>query len=214
MFQGVTTTPPISCSISSVELLTINGQNAGLGSPFLPLPPAINGNEPSQAYPNILGATNNPNGDITKGEYRYSLMVLWRGKNLDLCTFKRWVSRTLYLGNRNPKGQFSKGRGWLGATGEATPSDEPDDGYGVYLFLPLTVDYVLQSDVPGWQPIPPRFYKAEYLANYYAAAFATPYQPGDTPLGWITYNLEIRVGQLNDPNPQNGPPYVVKKFPP
>jgi hypothetical protein len=80
------------CTIRSVELLVYPGQNAGLGPPggFLPI---IQGGQRSQADPNVLGPTNNPNGDTTPGEYRYSLMVLWRGQNLDRCVFKRWVSR-------------------------------------------------------------------------------------------------------------------------
>ena len=164
----------------------------------------------SQGDPNTLGPTNNPNGDTNKGEYRYSLMILWRGDNLNLCEFKRWKSRTAYVANR--KQSFIKGRGWLGPIGEANDTDDPDDGLSAYVYVDPSGKFAVQSDVPGADRLlgaNPSYFKYEYFANFYAAAIS-----GQDVKGWIRYNLEIVIPQLNDPNPQNGPPYVVNKSPP
>jgi hypothetical protein len=205
MSDPTTTTPPPSCCITSVELLTSKGQNAGLGVTF---PPIIAGGVASQTDPNILGPVNNPSGALTGAEYRYSLMILWRGSNLHLCTFRRWVSRNIYGANRKLVPP-AKGRGWLGATGEAHSSDADDTGLSVYIHIDPAGKFAIQSDVPGGMSLKAAFFRYEYLANFYAAALS-----GNDVKGEIWYNLEIVVDTLNDPNPTNGPPYVVRKNPP
>jgi len=198
-------TPPPSCCITSVELLTSKGQNAGLGVVF---PPITVGGWASQADPNILGPVNNPSGVLTSAEYRYSLMVLWRGDNLNLCNFKRWVSRNIYGANRKliPP---PKGRGWLGATGRANNLDADDTGLPVYIYIDPAGKFAIQSDVPGGLALKAAFFQYEYLANFYAAALS-----GNDVKGEIWYNLEMVVDALNDPNPTNRPPSIVGKNPP
>jgi hypothetical protein len=204
MIPTLSTIPP-SCRITSVELLSTKGDNSSLGVNF---PPIIVAGTRSQADPNILGPTNNPSGFLTDAEYRYSLMVLWRGDNLHLCQFRRWVSRNIYGANRKLRPP-PKGRGWLGVTGEAKDTDAKDTGLALFVHRDPTGKFAIQSDVPGGMALKVPFFKFEYLANFYAAAFS-----GNVAIGEIWYNLEIEVDTLNSVSPRNGPPYVVRKNPP
>ncbi len=79
----------------------------------------------------------------------------------------------------------------------------------VYVYIDPNGKFAIQSDVPGADMLKganPNYFPYEYLANFYAVAVS-----GKDVKGWIAYNFEMEIAMLNDPMPQNGPPYVVNK---
>jgi hypothetical protein len=168
-------------------------------------PKAVSG----EADINKIGPYDDPKKD---GTFQYVFWVVFEGKNLADCEFRRYVRYTYIVTGKDtiyrPEG--SKG---FGSPGMTSDKDEPDGPRpaGIQPRDPMT--WVAIGDAPGFPPKAGDLGKDEFPVYFYAQFYLFGRSSTDKKIkGQIWYNVVVKAKAIGEVD-QNAGPVELKKTP-